>query len=74
MGTLGNIQPPGPLTVAAGATPSFLITPSSGLAITNTTVDGTPVTCTDNHDGTYTYVFPPVQGNHTLIVSVAPNL
>jgi hypothetical protein len=73
MSSFGSIIPPGPLVVADGATPSFLITPGQGLGLVDATVDGTSVTVTDNHDGTYTYIFLPVHGNHALVVTVAPN-
>jgi hypothetical protein len=73
MSALGTIVPPGPLTVAAGATPAFVITPSQGLGIDTCTVDGIPVTVTDHHDGTYTYTFTPVHANHLLVVTIIAN-
>ena len=74
MSNPGTIQPSGPLVVAAGAIPSFLITPGQGFDILNAKVDGVSVTVTDNHNGTYTYIFPPVHMSHALVVTVIPNV
>jgi hypothetical protein len=69
----GTIQPPGPVTVADGATPTFTITPMTGFTVDVAKVDGTTVPVTDNHDGTFTYTFLPVHGNHALVVTVMAN-
>ena len=76
-----TITPSGPLVVADGATPSFLIkapggtvktakTAGTGFSLFDVQVDGSTVVPTNNGDGTYTYTFPPVHGNHTLTARV----
>jgi hypothetical protein len=69
----GSIIPPGPVTVSDGATPTFTIIPGAAYTIDVVTVDTIPVSVTDNHDGTFTYTFLPVHGNHALVVTVAVN-
>ncbi len=68
MSNPSTIIPPGPLVVADGATPSFLIKPAVGYLIFSATVNGNMVSPFNNGDGTYTYTFPPVHGDQALVV------
>lgn len=62
-----SIDHPNVLLVTDGATPSFLIT-MHGWVLVSVTLDGNPVTPTNNGDGTYTYNFTPVHANHALLI------
>jgi hypothetical protein len=59
-GSGGSISPSGTVTVNSGASQTFTITPNSGFAISNVTVDGA------NQGAITTYTFSNVQANHTI--------
>ena len=59
---------PSPLTVADGATPTFVFT-TNGSQISFATVNGYPVTLTDNYNGTKTLILPPVHHNINLTIN-----
>lgn len=62
-GTGGTISPSGSITVAAGSSRTFTITPANGFQIGAVTVNGTPVGAVS------TYTFANVQANHTIAAS-----
>jgi hypothetical protein len=62
-GTGGSISPAGAVQVAQGADRSFTITPSTGYAIADVTVDGSSVGAA----GAYT--FHDVAANHTIVAT-----
>jgi beta-glucanase (GH16 family) len=62
----GSISPTGTVTVNAGASQSFTITPNSGFSISGVTVDGA------NQGAITTYTFSNVQANHTINAAFTP--
>lgn len=65
-GANGTISPSGDVAVNEGASQSFTITPNSGYAIQDVTVDGSTVGAVS------TYTFPNVTGPHTITASFTP--
>lgn len=63
---------PNSMTVAYGATPSFIITPDYGYNVTAITVNGTNViSSATNVNGVYTYTFPAITANQTITATMA---
>lgn len=63
---------PGTTTVAAGATPAFVITPDLGYEVTQITVNGSNVALANvpNVNGIYTYTFAAVNANQTIAATM----
>lgn len=64
-GTGGSISPAGSVSVAGGTNKSFTISPNSGYAVANVTVDGTSVGAVTS------YTFTNVAANHTITATFA---
>ena len=65
-GANGSISPSGSVSVDAGASRSFTITPSSGYQVANVTVDGSSVGAVTS------YTFSNVTATHTISASFSP--
>lgn len=62
---------PGTMTVAYGATPTFVVTPNTGYNVTAITVNGTNVISSAvNTNGVYTYTMAPVTANATVTATM----
>ena len=63
---------PGTTTVAAGATPAFVITPDYGYEVTQITVNGSNVALANvpNVNGIYTYTFSAINANQTITATM----
>ena len=70
-GAGGSIDPAGAVTVAEGADETFTMTPDQGYEIAEVKVDGQAVDLQDilDKDGTASYTFTKVDGDHTIEVS-----
>jgi hypothetical protein len=64
-GTGGSISPAGAVSVAAGGSQSFSITPAAGYSVSDVKVDGASV------GRVTTYSFPNLSANHTIQASFA---
>jgi uncharacterized spore protein YtfJ len=62
----GSINPPGPVTVAAGGSQSFTISPDTGNMIVDVFVDGA------SQGAITSYTFNNVQANHEISATFAP--
>lgn len=67
----GTVEPSGEVVVAEGADKTFTITPDKGYEIVEVVVDGQAVGLTDvvNEDGTGTYTFEKVDGDHSISIT-----
>lgn len=67
----GTVDPSGEVVVAEGADKTFTITPDKGYEIVEVVVDGQAVGLTDvvNEDGTGTYTFEKVDGDHSISIT-----
>ena len=67
----GTVDPSGEVVVAEGADKTFTITPDKGYEIVEVVVDGQAVDLTDvvNEDGTGTYTFEKVDGDHSISIT-----
>lgn len=67
----GAVDPSGEVVVAEGADKTFTITPDKGYEIVEVVVDGQAVGLTDvvNEDGTGTYTFEKVDGDHSISIT-----
>lgn len=62
---------PGTMTVAYGATPTFVVTPNTGYNVTAITVNGTNVISSAvNTNGVYTYTMAPVTADATVTATM----
>jgi len=66
-GSNGSISPSGSVTVSAGASQTFAITPATGCKVSSVVIDGTSVGAVN------TYTFSDVTANHTISATFAMN-
>ena len=69
LGGHGSVSPAGLMSVAYGATPTYLFSPEAGYRVDALTVDGLAVALT----AASAYTFPGVAASHALTVSFAPS-
>jgi hypothetical protein len=70
-GTGGSVTPAGATSLAAGASKSYTVTPSTGYYVASVLVDGTSVAANIAGGAAYSYAFSSVSANHTISATFA---